>query len=85
MIEKYYAAHIKTMLDAAAINVNKGVIRQERKSRAGGHEDTIRTDRQDREGSGEKTLRRKRRTREGGPKYPLRRQRKTRADAKAEA
>ncbi len=33
MIEKYYAAHIKTMLDAAAINVRKGTIRRERKKR----------------------------------------------------
>jgi integrase len=31
MIEKYYAAHIKTMLDASAINVRKGTIRRERK------------------------------------------------------
>ena len=33
MIEKFYAAHIKTMLDATAINVRKGVIQQERKPR----------------------------------------------------
>ncbi len=33
MIEKFYAAHIKTTLDAAAINVRKGVIRRERKTR----------------------------------------------------
>jgi integrase len=32
MIEKYYAAHIKTMLDASAINVQKGTIRRERKA-----------------------------------------------------
>src|SRR5580658_2692780 len=31
MIEKFYAAHIKTMLDATAINVRKGTIRRERK------------------------------------------------------
>lgn len=40
MIEKYYAAHIKTTLDTRAINVRKGVIQQERqqasKSREGG-------------------------------------------------
>jgi integrase len=33
MIEKFYAAHIKTTLDAAAINVRKGVIQRERKTR----------------------------------------------------
>jgi integrase len=33
MIEKYYAAHIKTMLDATAINVRKGTLRRERKKR----------------------------------------------------
>jgi integrase len=33
MIEKFYAAHIKTTLDAAAINVRKGVIGRERKAR----------------------------------------------------
>jgi integrase len=32
MIEKYYASHIKTMLDASAINVRKGTIRRERKA-----------------------------------------------------
>lgn len=30
MIEKFYAAHIKTMLDASAINVMKGTIQRER-------------------------------------------------------
>ena len=30
MIEKFYAAHIKTMLDASAINVMKATIRRER-------------------------------------------------------
>jgi integrase len=33
MIEKYYAAHIKTMLDASAINVRRGTIRRERANR----------------------------------------------------
>ena len=33
MIEKLYAGHIKTMLDAAAINVRKGTIRRERNQR----------------------------------------------------
>jgi hypothetical protein len=33
MIEKFYVAHIKTMLDASAINVRRGVIRRERKTR----------------------------------------------------
>jgi hypothetical protein len=33
MIEKFYAAHIKTTLDAASINVRKGVIERERKTR----------------------------------------------------
>jgi integrase len=36
MIEKHYAAHIKTMLDATAINVRKGTIRRDRKGREGG-------------------------------------------------
>jgi integrase len=31
MIEKFYAAHIKNMLDASAINVTKGTIKHERK------------------------------------------------------
>src|ERR1700688_4406148 len=31
MIEKYYASHLKNVLDAAAINVRKGTIRRERK------------------------------------------------------
>jgi hypothetical protein len=48
MIEKFYAAHIKTMLDASAINVRKGVIQRERKGREGGPNDAIRTDRQGR-------------------------------------
>ena len=34
MIEKYYAAHIKTTLDAAAINVRKGTISREPKRQA---------------------------------------------------
>jgi integrase len=50
MIEKFYAAHIKTMLDAAAINVRKGTIQRERKSREGGDQNTIRTDRKLRKG-----------------------------------
>jgi hypothetical protein len=33
MIEKFYASHIKTTLDAAAINVRKGTISRERKKR----------------------------------------------------
>jgi integrase len=33
MIQKYYAAHIKTSLDASAINVRRGTIQRERKSR----------------------------------------------------
>jgi integrase len=33
MIEKFYAAHIKTMLDAAAINVRRGTISRERRAR----------------------------------------------------
>jgi integrase len=34
MIEKFYAAHIKTTLDAAAINVRRGVVTRERKNQA---------------------------------------------------
>jgi integrase len=33
MIEKFYAAHIKTMLNAAAINVRSGTIARERRNR----------------------------------------------------
>jgi integrase len=33
MIEKYYASHIRTTLDAAAINVTKGTIRRSRQGR----------------------------------------------------
>ena len=33
MIEKFYASHIKTTLDAASINVMRGTIRRDRKSR----------------------------------------------------
>jgi integrase len=33
MIEKFYAAHIKTMLDASAINVRRGTIARDRKQR----------------------------------------------------
>jgi integrase len=55
MIEKFYAAHIKTMLDASAINVRRGVIQRERKNREGVQEDAIRTDRQVRKGG--RTLR----------------------------
>jgi integrase len=60
MIEKFYAAHIKTMLDATAINVRKGTIRTDRKTREGGDPTTIRTDRKTREGGKNSTLRRER-------------------------
>jgi len=82
MIEKFYAAHIKTMLDATAINVRKGVIQQERKAREGGHEDTVRTDRQDREGGDERTLRREPGSRKGGQTTRVRTDRKTRKGAR---
>jgi integrase len=65
MIEKFYAAHIKTMLDATAINVRKGVIQQERKTREGGSQRTTRTGRQVRNGGRKTALRRERNTREG--------------------
>jgi integrase len=58
MIEKFYASHIKTMLDASAINVRKGVIQRERKGREGGRSDAIRTDRQVRRGGPIAKLRR---------------------------
>jgi integrase len=61
MIEKFYAAHIKTMLDASAINVRKGTIQRERKSREGGDQETIRGDR----------------VRKGGRNASLRREQKT--------
>jgi integrase len=51
MIEKFYAAHIKTMLDASAINVRKGVIQQERKGREGGRMTAPRRGRNTREGA----------------------------------
>ena len=50
MIEKFYAAHIKAMLDASAINVRKGIIQQERKTREGGSRHSTRTGRQVRNG-----------------------------------
>jgi integrase len=62
MIEKFYAAHIKTMLDATAINVRKGTIQRERKSREGGNQDTSRTDRKLRKGGRNTTLRREQKT-----------------------
>jgi integrase len=65
MIEKFYAAHIKTTLDASAINVRKGVIQQERKSREGGDDRPHRTGRKTREGGRLSPLRRDRNTREG--------------------
>ncbi len=49
-IEKFYAAHIKTTLDASAINVRKGIIQHERKSREGGDERPPRRGRKTREG-----------------------------------
>jgi integrase len=70
MIEKFYAAHIKTMLDASAINVRRGTIRRERQSREGGSDRPVRADRK---------------AREGGPNSTLRRERKTRANPQAEA
>jgi hypothetical protein len=57
MIEKFYAAHSKTMLDAAAINVRRGTIQREREAREGGRKTPIRTDRKTREGGKRKTLR----------------------------
>jgi integrase len=45
MIEKFYAAHIKTTLDATAINVRKGVIQRERRGREGGPETALRRER----------------------------------------
>ncbi len=65
MIEKFYAAHIKTMLDASAINVRKGVIKQERKAREGGRQDATRTGRQGRKGGRMTAPRKERNTREG--------------------
>jgi integrase len=64
MIEKFYAAHIKTMLDATAINVRKGVIQRERESREGGREGAIPTDRQVSKAGRKTTPRRGRNARE---------------------
>jgi hypothetical protein len=66
MIEKFYASHIKTMLDASAINVRKGVIQRERKGREGGPSDAIRTDRQVRKGGRASTRRREPQGHDGG-------------------
>jgi hypothetical protein len=55
MIEKFYAAHIKTMLDATAINVEKGTIRRERKDREG---EPATTSQKPREGGKKAPLRR---------------------------
>jgi integrase len=65
MIEKFYAAHIKTMLDATAINVRKGVIQRERESREGGREGATPTDRQVSKAGRKATPRRGRNAREG--------------------
>ena len=50
MIEKFYASHIKTTLDAAAINVQRGTIRRERTDRVGGREPPARKGRKARNG-----------------------------------
>jgi integrase len=65
MIEKFYAAHIKTRLDASAINVRRGTIQRERQDREGGRKNTIRTGRKTREGAKSGTLRRRRKVQEG--------------------
>ena len=65
MIEKFYAAHIKTMLDAAAINVRKGTIQRERKDREGGLRSARPVARKGREGGPKSTLRRERKNRGG--------------------
>lgn len=65
MIEKFYATHIKTTLDAAAINVRRGVIQAERESREGGTGRLPRRGRKSREGGRMNPLRRERNTREG--------------------
>jgi integrase len=70
MIEKFYAAHIKTMLDATAINVRRGTIQRERRGREGGHPTTSRTDRKTREGGKNSTHRRARNTRERATDQP---------------
>jgi integrase len=67
MIEKFYAAHIKTLLDASAINVRKGVIQRERKSREGGGDGAIRTDRRVRKRGPTRALRTKPKGDEGEP------------------
>lgn len=64
MIQKFYAAHIKTMLDATAINVERGTIRREREDREGERATTARTDRKNREGGKKATLRRERKSTE---------------------
>jgi integrase len=70
MIEKFYAAHIKTMLDATAINVQRGTIQRERKAREGGHPSTSRTDRKTRAGGKNNAHRRARNMREGATDQP---------------
>jgi integrase len=70
MIEKFYAAHIKTMLDATAINVRKGTIQRERQDRERGHPNMIRTDRKSRAGGKNGTHRRARKTRGRATEQP---------------
>src|SRR4029077_5175264 len=84
MIEKFYAAHIKTMLDAAAINVRRGTIQRERQNREGGTKRPIRTDRKAREGGRERVIRRDQETRKGGGGSAARAQRKRAGNPTAE-
>ena len=67
MIEKFYASHIKTTLDASSINVRKGVIQRERRGREGGSEEPSRTARKPREGGQPGKLRREPKPRNHAP------------------
>jgi hypothetical protein len=50
MIEKFYASHIKTMLDAAAINVRRGTIQRERQAQREAQENNKKSSWKGREG-----------------------------------
>jgi integrase len=73
MIEKFYAAHIKTTLDASSINVRKGVIQRERIGREGGREDAGQTARPARAGGRSPKLRREPKARKRASDEPSRR------------
>ena len=81
MIEKFYAAHIKTMLDASAINVQKGTIKRERKASGGERKKSSQNARKASEGERQEPSRTARKARGDGPSSKLRREQKSRKGA----